>query len=101
MTNDQSRRWQPEFARRMTDAGWKFEWCGSTGFVSARHPLGGVQSIVEVRRVGRTGFDFLEAGTAIAAMLNGQEYDQRSINDAAEAALFGHDKRQGSRPNDP
>lgn len=62
---------QPSCAKRLTSAGWRFEWQPEAGFVAAEHPLGGKQSVVRVSHVGRTGFDVNEIGQAIATMLNG------------------------------
>lgn len=62
---------KPECCRKLREAGWKFDYCPVTRFVSARHPLGGVQSVVEVYHVSRTTFDADEIGRQIAMLLNG------------------------------
>ena len=62
---------QPKFCRDLVKAGWKFEWISDVRFVAAEHPLGGKQSIVEVCRTGRTGFDQDALGKAIADLMNG------------------------------
>ena len=64
---------QPPCAKRLTDAGWGFEWQSEAGFVASEHPLGGKQSVVHVLRVGRTDFDRDEIGHAIAGLLNGPQ----------------------------
>ncbi len=67
---------QPECCKALHAAGWRFKFDSDTLFVSAEHPLGGKQSIVEVSRVGRTKFDANEIGQAIAMMLNGGNHDR-------------------------
>ena len=62
---------QPEWCRKLIEAGWRFSYDPATRFVSAEHPLGGKQSIAEIMRIGRTGFDADEVGKRLAAMLNG------------------------------
>ena len=62
---------QPSCCRRLCDAGWRFEYCNETKFVSAVHPLGGKQSVVEVCQISRTGFEHKEIGEQIAMLLNG------------------------------
>lgn len=63
---------QPECCRKLVEAGWEFHWCGDgVSFVAAEHPMGGKQSVVEVLRVGRNGFDRNEIGNAITALMNG------------------------------
>ena len=71
MTIDLRIEGQPESCKRLHADGWRFSYCPETDFVSAEHPLGGKQSVVQVLRVGRTGFDAHEIGRAIAMMLNG------------------------------
>lgn len=67
---------QPESCKKLYAAGWRFAYCGETRFVSAEHPLGGKQSVVEVSRIGRNGFDVDEIGNAIAMMLNGGNHSR-------------------------
>ena len=67
---------QPESCKKLYAAGWRFSYCAETRFVSAEHPLGGKQSVVEVSRIGRTGFDCNEIGSAIAMMLNGGNHSR-------------------------
>lgn len=63
---------QPKCCRDLVKAGWKFYWCGDdVRFVAAEHPLGGKQSVVEVCRTGRTGFDVEQLGQAITDLMNG------------------------------
>lgn len=61
----------PEWCRKLVKTGWRFRYDPATRFVSAEHPLGGKQSIAEIMRIARTGFDANEFGRLIAAMLNG------------------------------
>lgn len=68
---------QPESAQRLTDAGWRFEFQPETGFILSEHPLGGKQSVAEVRRICRTEFDYNEIGNAIASLLNGRQSQSR------------------------
>jgi hypothetical protein len=67
---------QPESCKRLHHDGWRFSYCDKTRFVSAIHPLGGKQSVVEVLRIGRSGFDIDEIGNAIAMMLNGGNHQR-------------------------
>ena len=67
---------QPECCKALYLAGWRFSFDSDTRFVSAEHPLGEKQSVVEVLRVGRTGFDANEIGQAIAMMLNGGNHQR-------------------------
>jgi hypothetical protein len=62
---------QPTCCAKLKAAGWKFSYDRETRFVSAEHPLGGKQSVVEVSRIGRSGFDADEIGEQIAMLLNG------------------------------
>lgn len=62
---------QPESCRQMIEAGWSFEWHAEAHFVAAVHPLGGKQSIVEVRW-RRNGMNIDEVGKAICDLLNGK-----------------------------
>jgi hypothetical protein len=66
---------QPECCAALYAAGWRFSYCNETRFVSAEHPLGGKQSVVEVSRIGRSGFDTEQIGSAIAMMLNGGNHE--------------------------
>lgn len=61
---------QPECVRQLVEAGWRFKWDAETSFVSAEHPLGGKQSVVEVLPVGRNGFDRNQIGQSIEELLN-------------------------------
>ena len=63
---------QPEWCRKLIEVGWRFSYDPATRFVSAEHPLGGRQSIAEIMRIGRTGFDADEVGRRLAEMLNGE-----------------------------
>jgi hypothetical protein len=54
----------------MASAGWKFAY--SDQFISAEHPLGGRQSIVEMR-IPRRGIDIDAIGNYLAKMLNGDQ----------------------------
>lgn len=67
---------QPECCRKLYENGWRFSYCPETRFVSAEHPLGGKQSVVEVYQVGRSGFDVDELGRSIAMMLNGGNHER-------------------------
>lgn len=62
---------QPECCRKLVKAGWRFGYCPETKFVWAEHALGGKHSVCEVRAVGRNGFEGVEIGNAIAALLAG------------------------------
>ena len=62
---------QPEWCQKLVKAGWRFRYDPATRFVSAEHPLGGKQSIAEIMRIGRDGFDVDELGELLAAILNG------------------------------
>ena len=62
---------QPEWCQKLVKAGWRFRYDPATRFVSAEHPLGGKQSIAEIMRIGRDGFDVDELGEQLAAFLNG------------------------------
>ena len=62
---------QPEWCAKLKEAGWKFTYDPETRFVSAEHPIGGRQSVVEVIRIGRSGFDVDQIGRQIAMLLNG------------------------------
>lgn len=73
VTIDLHKTGQPECCAKLRNAGWKFGYSHECQFVWAEHPLGGKQSIVEVLRVGRTGFDADQIGQAIALLLNGGE----------------------------
>lgn len=66
---------QPQCCRELVAAGWKFMWISDVGFVAAEHPLGGKQSIVEVKTY-RKGFEADQIGEAIAMLLNGVGDDQ-------------------------
>ena len=48
---------QPSCCEKLKAAGWMFSYDHETRFVSAEHPLGGKQSVVEVIRISRSGFD--------------------------------------------
>ena len=61
---------QPEWCRKLVKAGWRFRYDPATRFVSAEHPLGGKQSIAEIMRIGRDGFDVDDLGAWLAAILN-------------------------------
>jgi hypothetical protein len=67
---------QPECCKKLHANGWRFSYCRETRFVTAEHPLGGKQSVVEVYSVGRSGFDVNELGNAIAMMLNGGNHER-------------------------
>ena len=69
---------QPEWCQKLVEAGWRFRYDPATRFVSAEHPLGGKQSIAEIMRIGRTGFDPDEFGRRFAAMLN-ESNNHRSV----------------------
>lgn len=62
---------QPECCAKLRKAGWKFSYDKWTRFVSAEHPLGGKQSVVEVCCIARTEFEMDEIGERIAMLLNG------------------------------
>ena len=63
---------QPEWCRKLVEAGWRFRYDPATRFVSAEHPFGGKQSIAEVTRTILGDFDADEFGKQLAAMLNGE-----------------------------
>lgn len=65
---------QPECCRRLMEVGWKFSY--SDGFVSAEHPLGGKQTVVEVYGISRPGFEVDQIGKAIVALLTGGNDEQ-------------------------
>ena len=67
---------QPESCKKLHAAGWRFSYCNKTRFVSARHPLGGKLSVVEVLRTSPVGLDVDEIGNAIAMMLNGGNHQR-------------------------
>jgi hypothetical protein len=67
---------QPESCKKLYDAGWRFSYCEQTRFVSAEHPLGGKQSVVEVSLISRTEFDANDIGHSIAMMLNGGNHSR-------------------------
>lgn len=69
---------QPYCAKKLVEAGWRFEWQPEAGFIAAEHPLGGKQSVIDVCRTGRSGFDRDEIGVAIAAILNGSSRELRN-----------------------
>jgi len=62
---------QPQCCAKLREAGWRFDYDTETRFVSASHPLGGKQSVVEIHRICRTKFDTDEIGQQIAMLLNG------------------------------
>lgn len=76
LTIDLTVEGQPECCKKLYASGWRFAYCPETRFVSAEHPLGGKQSVVEVYRVGRSGFDVDELGRAISMMLNGGNHER-------------------------
>lgn len=61
---------QPKSCKAMYDAGWRFSYCSATRFVSAEHPLGGKQSVVDVSQ-SLAGFDADDIGKSIVMLLNG------------------------------
>ena len=63
---------QPEWCRKLVEAGWRFRYDPATRFVSAEHPRGGKQSIAAVTRTILGDFDADDFGKQLAAMLNGE-----------------------------
>lgn len=57
--------------QELLDGGWQFSYCPDTWFVSAEHPHGGKQSIVEVSRMRWSEKESHDMGHAIATLLNG------------------------------
>ena len=62
---------QPEWCKKLVEAGWRFSYDPATCFVGAEHPRGGRQSIAEVMRTALGEFDADEFGKQLAATLNG------------------------------
>jgi hypothetical protein len=62
---------RPLEVEEMVSAGWKFAY--SSQFISAEHPLGGKQSIVEMVEPRRNGIDVDAIGSYLAKMLNGDQ----------------------------
>jgi hypothetical protein len=63
---------QPEWCKKLVQAGWRFRYDPATRFVIAEHPRGGRQSIAAVTRTILGDFDADEFGKQLAAMLNGE-----------------------------
>lgn len=57
--------------QKLLDGGWQFSYCHDTWFVSAEHPQGGKQSVVEVSRMRWSEKESHDMGHAIATLLNG------------------------------
>lgn len=70
---------QPKRCASLREAGWRFEYDPDTRFVSAIHPRGGMQSVVELLRVRQTlsfmTVDEHEIGRQIAMLLNGGNHE--------------------------
>lgn len=62
---------QPKWCQKLVKTGWRFRYDPATRFVSAEHPLGGKQSVAEIMRIARDGFEVDELGELLAAILNG------------------------------
>ena len=62
---------QPEWCKKLIEAGWRFTYDPSTRFVNVEHPFSGKQCIAEIMRTGFPGFDPDEYGRRLAAVLNG------------------------------
>lgn len=57
--------------QKLLDGGWQFSYCPDTWFVSAEHPHGGKQSVVEVSRMRWSEKESHDMGHSIATLLNG------------------------------
>lgn len=54
--------------KAMIAGGWSFEWEPETFYICAKHPRGGIQSVLEIRNP-----EFRYLGPVIADMMNGKD----------------------------